>query len=159
MAAVVYKVYSLQAVSVHVSTLHNTVLKCTDSEQMLRWMIKGVSRLDRIRNADEKGTLNYVRRRQHNRKQRLEEMSNGRVTKFIVVRSQENFERPEWYVAKLTYQEPPRSHQEQSRAETVKLTHNYVVRADLTVCILVHLNCLTKKAMLFQLHPPQHRLQ
>ena len=32
------------------ATLHKTVLKCTDSKQMLRWMIDGVWRLDRIRN-------------------------------------------------------------------------------------------------------------
>ena len=95
--AVVQTVYSLPAVSVHVSTLHKTVLKCTDSEQMLTGMIEGVSRLDRIRNADQKGrlnqegSLNYVRRWQHNRKQRLEEMSSGRVTKFMMVRSQQSF--------------------------------------------------------------------
>ena len=55
-------------VYLYMCTLHKTVLKCTDSEQMLRWMIEGVSRLNRIRNADQKGrlnhdgSLNYVRR-------------------------------------------------------------------------------------------------
>ena len=89
-------VTSLHAVSVHVSTLHKIVLKCTDTEQMLRWMIEGVSRLDRIRNADQKGrlnqegSLNYMRIWQHNRKQRLEMSSSG-VTKFMMVRSQESF--------------------------------------------------------------------
>ena len=51
-------VYSSQAVSVHVSTLHKIVLKCTDSVQMLRWMVEGVSRLNRIKNADYSGRLN-----------------------------------------------------------------------------------------------------
>ena len=57
-AAVARTVTSLHTVYVRVSSLHKTVLKCTDSEQMLVWMIEGVSRLDRIRNADQKGTLN-----------------------------------------------------------------------------------------------------
>ena len=79
------------------STFHKIVLKCTDSEQMLGWMIERISRLDRIRNADQKGrlnqegSLNYMRRWQHNKKQRLEEMNSSRVTKLMMVRSQVSF--------------------------------------------------------------------
>ena len=56
--------------------------------RVLRW-IEGVSRLERIRNVDlrgrlrQKGVLDLVNRRQQKWKQRLEEMSNGRVTKMV----------------------------------------------------------------------------
>ena len=58
---------------------------------------EGVSRLDRIRNTilrsrlNQEGSLKYVRRRQQNRKHRLEEMSSRSVTKFMMVRFQGNF--------------------------------------------------------------------
>ena len=56
--------------------------------RVLRW-IEGVSRLDRIRNVDlrgrlrQEGVLALVNRWQQKWKQRLEEMSSGRVTKIV----------------------------------------------------------------------------
>ena len=56
--------------------------------RVLRW-IEGVSRLERIRNVDlrgrlrQEGVLDLVNRRQQKWKQRLEEMSSGRVTKIV----------------------------------------------------------------------------
>ena len=51
--------------------------------------IKGVSRMDRVRNVDirgrlkQEGVLDMVKKRQQNWKQKVEEMSNNRVTKKI----------------------------------------------------------------------------
>ena len=56
--------------------------------RVLRW-IEGVSRFERIRNVDlrgrlrQEGVLDLVNRRQQKWKQRLEEMSSGRVTKTV----------------------------------------------------------------------------
>ena len=56
--------------------------------RVLRW-IEGVSRLDRIKNVDlrgrlrQEGVLDLVNRGQQKWKQRLEEMSSGRVTKIV----------------------------------------------------------------------------
>ena len=51
--------------------------------------IEGVSRMDRVRNVDirgrlkQEGVLDMVKKRQQNWKQKVEEMSNSRVTKKI----------------------------------------------------------------------------
>ena len=51
--------------------------------------IEGVSRMDRVRNVDirgrlkQEGVLDVVKKRQQNWKQKVEEMSNNRVTKKI----------------------------------------------------------------------------
>ena len=51
--------------------------------------IEGVSRMDRVRNVDirgrlkQEGVLDMVKKRQQNWKQKVEEMSNDRVTKKI----------------------------------------------------------------------------
>ena len=54
--------------------------------RVLRW-IEGVSRLDRVRNIKSRlgreGVANTVMRRQQEWKQRVEEMSDGRVTKMV----------------------------------------------------------------------------
>ena len=56
--------------------------------RVLRW-IQGMSRLDRVRNLDirsrlgQEGVADMVMRKQHEWKQRVEEMSDDRVTKMV----------------------------------------------------------------------------